>query len=134
MQDIHDPFSFLLTEIHAHDAGRRDWLPADRELGLRVLLVEEAQEIAWGLRHLSVVHGPIVDDVDGEMLDDLVCALLDLVDSGWYRFGGIPDHHFTLTVGGPHADDLVADAIEAIVAIRPPNWRILDTAVLEVSR
>lgn len=134
MQDTHDPFSFLLNEVRAHDAGERDWGPGDKELTLQLLLVDEAQELAWGRRHLSVVHGQIGDEAAAETLDDIVCALLDLVDGRWHRFGGIPDHHFTLTVEGPGADRLLADAIDLVVALRLPGWQVTDTAVVEVRR
>ena len=64
MHDTHDPFSFLLNEIQAHDAGdRTTWDGELRAHYLDVLLVEEAQEIAWGRRHLTVIHGETLDEI-----------------------------------------------------------------------
>lgn len=132
MQDTHDPFSFLLSEIRAHDAGLRRWQPGDRDHYLAELIADEAQEIAWGRRHLSVIHGEVVDDVEAEALDDIVCALLDLLDGRWHRFGGLDDHHFTLTVDGVDADEMIGNAIDVIVRIRPQHWIVTTTAVVEV--
>mgnify|MGYP001012207719 CR=1 FL=1 len=55
MQDTYDPFSYLLHEIRAHDAGlREDWDTRQRDHYLETLLIEEAQEIAWGRRFTIV--------------------------------------------------------------------------------
>jgi hypothetical protein len=134
MQDTYDPFSFLLNEIRAHDAGLRNWSPGQRDHYLDELLADEAQEIAWGRRHLSVVHGEVLDEVEAETLDDIVCALLDLIDGAWHRFGGLADHHFTLTIVGPDADDVIGRAAEVITRCKPDHWRVIATAVVEVSR
>ena len=131
MQD-HDPFTFPLGEIRAHDAGRRRWPVGERDCRLDQLLIEEAQEVAWGRRHLTIVHGCLVGEGDAEALDDIVCVSLDLLEGRWYRFGGIPDHHVTLTVDGPDADLAIALVGDAAVAIRPRHWMLLQTAVVEV--
>lgn len=133
MQDTHDPFTYLLNEIRAHDAGLRHWQPGKRARYLGELLADEAQEIAWGRRHLTVVHGEVLDEVEAEALDDIVCALLDLIDGRWHRFGGIPDHHFTLTVAGCDADELIDSAVEVAVRSQPAHWLITTTAVIEAA-
>lgn len=130
MQDIHDPFSYVLGEIRAHDAGQRGWRPGVREHYLRVLTADEAQELAWGRRHLTVVHGEVHDEAQAEALDDVVCAILDLLDGRWHRFGGIPDHHFTLTVDGPDADDLIRQAARVVRMMRPRHWQVVESAVV----
>jgi hypothetical protein len=134
MQDTYDPFSFLLNEIRAHDAGLRNWSPGQRDHYLDELLADEAQEIAWGRRHLTVVHREVLDEVEAETLDDIVCALLDLIDGAWHRFGGLADHHFTLTVGGPDADDVIERAADIVARAKPDHWRVMRIAVVEVSR
>ena len=41
MQDTYDPFSYLLNEIRAHDAGLREhWDPYQRDHCFEVLLIE----------------------------------------------------------------------------------------------
>jgi hypothetical protein len=133
MQDTHDPFTYLLNEIRAHDSGLRHWQPGTRDRYLGELLADEAQELAWGRRHLTVVHGEVLDEVEAEALDDIVCALLDLIDGRWHRFGGMPDHHFTLTVAGTDADELIDAAVEVAVRARPVHWLITTTAVIEAA-
>jgi len=131
MQDIHDPFSYVLSEIRAHDAGQRGWRPGIREHYLRVLTADEAQELAWGRRHLTVVHGEVLDEAQAEALDDVVCAILDLLDGRWHRFGGIPDHHFTLTVDGPDADDLISRVETVAACTRPGHWTVVPSAFID---
>ncbi|MCP4303616.1 MAG: hypothetical protein GY788_01785, partial [bacterium] len=108
MQDTYDPFSFLLSEIRAHDAGlREDWHPDQRSQYLNHLLADEAEEIAWGRRHISAVHGPVRDEAHAELIDELFSAWEDLsarVD--WSRIGGVADQHLTFTVQGPTANAL----------------------------
>jgi hypothetical protein len=70
MQDTYDPFSFLLSEIQAYDAGQRNWNVELREHYLDELLADEAEEIAWGRRHLTIVYGPEWDPVSEQILDE----------------------------------------------------------------
>lgn len=129
MQDTYDPFSYLLNEIRAHDAGlREDWDAHQRDHYLEVLLIEEAQEIAWGRHHLTVVHGEVTDDVDAELLDELFAAWEEVAEHAeWSRIGGVPDHHLTLAVAGPGAATLIAIALEAASHLRLSGWMIMDT-------
>jgi len=131
MQDTHDPFSFLLNEIRSYDAGLRDnWDDYQRNHYFDVLLVDEAQELAWGRRHLTLVHGEPVDEVEAELLDELFAAWIDLSHQAeWSRMGAVPDHHVTLAVAGPGADELVAAAADLAGRANPGHWNILDAAV-----
>jgi len=130
MQDTYDPFSFLLSEIRAFDAGEREnWDPFQRQHYLDVLLADEAEEIAWGRRHVSLVHGVLCDEVEAETLDEIFAAWEDLaVGSEWARIGGLSGHHLTLTVGGASANSLVTAAAEFALRHRPRRWRVLETA------
>lgn len=129
MQDTYDPFSYLLSEIRAYDAGlREDWEPYQRDHYLDELLVEEAQEIAWGRRHLTVVHGEPADDVEDELLDELFAAWEEIAERGeWGRIGGVLDDHITVTFAGAQADEGLAIAAEAALRLRPNHWVIADT-------
>ena len=131
MQDTHDPFSFLLNEIRAYDAGRRDnWDDYQRAHYFDVLLVDDAQELAWGRRHLTLVHGEPVDEVEAELLDELFAAWIDLSHRAeWSRLGAVPDHHVTLAVAGPSADALVLAAEHLARRANPGRWTVLDAAV-----
>ncbi len=130
MQDTYDPFSYVLSEIRAHDAGlRKDWDPSQRDHYLEVLLIEEAQENAWGRRHLTVVHGEPVDDVEAELLDELFAAWESVAeDAEWARIGGVPDHHLTLSAGGAGRDDALSSAVDHVLQANPGHWRIVDAA------
>lgn len=129
MQDTYDPFSYLLSEIRAHDAGlREDWDPYQRDHYLEVLLIEEAQEIAWGRRHLTIVHGEVLDDVEAELLDEVFALWEEVAHlAEWSRIGGVPDHHLTLTVAGTEASTLMAVALDAATRLRLPRWMITET-------
>jgi len=132
MQDIYDPFSYLQNEIRAHDAGLRpDWDANQRDHYLEVLLIEEAQEIAWGRRHLTVVHGEVLDDVDAELLDELFAAWEDIAGRvAWARLGGVPDDHMTITLAGPHSEDALTLASDAALQLRPRHWIVTDTPIV----
>lgn len=132
MQDAHDPFSHLLSEIRAHDAGLRpDWDPHQGDHYLETLLIEEAQEIAWGRRHLTVVHGEILDEFDAELVDELFSDWEDIAASaGWSRIGGVPDDHLTLTLAGLHAMQAMRMATEAALRLKAHHWAVLETAIV----
>ena len=133
MQD-HDPFTFRLNEIRAHDAGRRRWPVGERDRRLDELLTAEAQEIAWGRRHLSIVYGEITDEAEAQALDDVVCTILDALDGRWHRLTGVPNRYVTVTVGDPDAQQVV-HALQAHLAhLVPRHWQIRDSAIVEVAR
>jgi hypothetical protein len=125
MQDTHDPFSYLLNEIRAHDAGlREDWDPYQRDHYLETLLIEEAQEIAWGRRHLTVIHGPVLDDVVADLLDELFVAWEEVASRAqWGRIGGGEDSHLTLAIADPQSDRWMDLALDAVAATNPGTWR-----------
>jgi NTP pyrophosphatase (non-canonical NTP hydrolase) len=128
MQDTHDPFSYLLHEIRAYDAGlREDWDPYQRDHYLGVLLIEEAQEIAWGRRHLTVVHGEAVDDIEAELLDELFATWEEIAaHAAWARIGGVPDQQMSLSISGPGRDAALASAINQALQLNPGAWRIIE--------
>lgn len=108
MQDTYDPFSYLLAEIYAYDAGLRHWPPGLREHYLEQLLIAEAEEIAWGRRHLTVVHGPVTDETQADRLNELYAVLHNIArHADWMRIGMVPHHHFTITVAGGQAGDII---------------------------
>lgn len=128
MQDTHDPFSYLLNEIRAFDAGLREhWEPYQRDHYLDVLLIEEAQEIAWGRHHLTVVHGEPVDEVEAELIDELFAAWEDIAEHcEWARIGGVPDQQLTLTISGEASDYLAARAISCASTANPGHWLLIE--------
>lgn len=133
MQDTYDPFSFLLSEIRAFDAGEREnWDPSQRQHYFDVLLADEAEEIAWGRRHVTVVHGEPRDEVEAEVLDDLFAAWEELAGTAtWSRIGGVPDHHLTITLAGTDAEGVLAIATELASRANPGRWLITEGARVE---
>jgi len=129
MQDTYDPFSFLLSEISAFDAGEREnWDPCQRQHYFDVLLADEAEEIAWGRRHLTVVHGRLTDDIEADLLDDLFAAWEEVaVSASWARIGGVPDQHLTLTIADD-SSDLFSAAIDVSLRLNPGSWRVIEGA------
>ncbi len=130
MQDTYDPFSFLLSEIRAHDAGQRqDWDPHLRQHYLDSLLADEAEEIAWGRHHLTVVHGAAADEVQAELLDEVFSSWEDIAAAAeWSRLGGVTDDRLTLTVAGAHADTWLARAADAAHRSNPGHWHVSASA------
>ncbi len=135
MQGTYDPFSFLLNEIRAFDDGLRDnWDAYQRQHYFDVLLADEAEEIAWGRRHLTIVHGALVDEVEAEVLDDIFDEWANIAaEAEWSRVGGVPDHQLTLTVSGPNAGELLAAAADVAQRANPGHWRIVDSAIASLS-
>lgn len=134
MQDTYDPFSFLLSEIRAFDTGEREnWDPYQRQHYLDVLLADEAEEIAWGLRHLTLVHGR-VDEVEADLLDDVYSAWEDVAArAAWSRIGGVPSSHMTITVRDGSAERLIAEAADVGSRLRRAHWKLLDTPIAILS-
>lgn len=127
--DVYDPFAFLIQEIRERDDGVRPWDPGLRSDLLGALLINEAEECAWGRRHVSVVHGDVTDPVDADRLDGLFAELEELLDPcRWARFSGSRSWYFTLTVGGGDADMWAEVATALCARWNPGGWRILATA------
>jgi len=130
MQDTYDPYSFLLSEIRAYDSGEREnWDPYQRQHYLDVLLVDEAEEIAWGRHHVTVVHGKPKDEVEAELLDEIFSAWEDIaLGADWSRIGGVSDHHLTFTVGASDATALILASVDVAIRCKPRHWQIVETA------
>jgi hypothetical protein len=131
MQD-HDPFTFLLNEIRAHDAGRRCWPVGERDRRLEQVIAEEAQEVAWGRRHLSIAYGAVSDDIEACALDDAVCLVLDTLEGRWYRLTGVAERYMTVTVDGPDAQHVIHSLRAHLAPIIPRHWDLIDTPIVEV--
>jgi len=125
--------------IRAGMAARDAWI-REQLLGLaplaaaerlrEILQAEEAQELAGGYRHLTVVHGDLERDRDGELLERLLEAMRTACagrDGHWTSH----KHRFTLTVGPSDADQVVTrlaaparELAEAAVAAGGWRWQV----------
>lgn len=86
--------------------------------------------MAWGRRHLTVVHGEPVDDIEAELLDELFAAWEEIAEHvEWGRIGGVPDDHITVTLAGPQTEEALALATEVALRLRPHHWVIEDTPI-----
>ena len=124
MQDTYDPFSFLLGEIEAYNAGQRHWNPELREHYLQTLLADEAEEIAWGRRHLTVVYGPRPDPVSAQILDEYAGIVAHIPPANWVRVGGVAGHHTTITLEGPHTEALINLMADVVLQTNSGPWRV----------
>jgi hypothetical protein len=128
----HDPFTFALNEIRAHDAGRRRWPVGERIRRLDELVATEAEEIAWGRRHLTLVYGQIATTDEEQALDDAVCIILDTIAGRWNRLTGVPGSYLTVTIDGEGAPQLIHTLQAQLAAMTPRHWALTDTAIVEV--
>jgi hypothetical protein len=87
-----------------------DPIVASRRLQ-EILLADEAAELASGCRHLTVIHGYLEHAEDWPLLEQLLQAI-EAASAG-YRWQRTSHHdRFTLTVGPPNADRVVAGLAE----------------------
>ncbi len=123
----YDPFTWRLEEIdaidngHAPDQGRRAEL-------LDGLLIAEAEELAHGRRHLTIVHAQPHDIIEAEQLDEL-CDEIDLLvaPAEWQRIRSALDY-LTVTIAAPHASRIIEQIADAAARTNPGHWHILTTA------
>jgi hypothetical protein len=116
----YNPFGWRLAEIadSRTDALRRAEL-------IESLIVVEAEELALGRRHLTVVHGRPGRLVDSEILDELYDTIFEIAGAAeWSRVRGTEDH-VTVTLAGPHADELLLDVAE-IAHRANPGWQVVE--------
>jgi hypothetical protein len=102
-----DPYTWRIAELAMPvDAQRRARL-------LDGLLIAEAEELAHGRRHLTVVHGLPESTEAAEVLDDFYDAILDIADAAdWSRVQRTPQW-LTIAVAGAWRDDVLT-AIEVL--------------------
>lgn len=117
----YNPFGWRLAEIadpSTDDLRRRDLVES--------LIVAEAEELALGRRHLTIVHGAPATVADGDVLDAFyneVFAIAELAD--WARVRGT-EEFVTVTVGGSSADQLLLDIVELARRTNPGSWQVMD--------
>ena len=120
----YDPFTWRLEEIdaidngHAPDEGRRAELSDE-------LLVAEAEELAHGRHHLTIVHTEPHDMIDAEQLDQL-CDEIDRLTAPaeWRRIRSSLDY-LTVTIAGPHAARIIEQIADTAARANPGHWHII---------
>jgi hypothetical protein len=126
VNDRWDPFSWRAVELAAlgscpeHEARRAE-LRAE-------LALAEAEEVARGGRHLSVVHGELSTVADAEHVAafyDVVREMASRVE--WSRLRGI-EGHIIIAVAGDSADECVSRLANVAESMNPGHWRITRSA------
>lgn len=121
---IHNPFGWRLADLADPSTG------ATRRRELRdQLLVCEAEEVAHGYRHLTIVHGDPADLATSRRLSDFYDTMRRLASGcAWVRIRGDIDY-VTVTVRGPDAERLLAAFTDAAHLTNPGTWLIAASAV-----
>ena len=120
---IYDPFWCRLADLTdpAMTAERRRALIED-------LMVCEAEEVAHGHRHLTVVHGCPDNLPDSRDLDAFYdCLRVLAAEAGWVRVRGTVDY-VTVTVRGGDADARIDAFAAAAQVANPGDWVIVSSA------
>ena len=116
---VYNPFGWRiaeLAELAADDPRRRELLAE--------LVVCEAEELARGRRHLTIVHGDPDNVADSRHLTAFYEALGALASAAeWARVRGSVDY-VTVTVAGPDAERLMSVVATAAERADPGWWRI----------
>lgn len=121
-RQTYDPFGWRLQELADPDIS-----PVRRAELLDELLVAEAEELAAGRRHLTIVHGEPADLAEAEELNDFYDTVEELVDEvEWSRLSGGPDY-LTVTVAGAGRDEWLP-RITDTARRAAKRWLIIEAA------
>ncbi|HRE03481.1 MAG TPA: hypothetical protein PLV68_19445 [Ilumatobacteraceae bacterium] len=120
-RSTYDPFGWRLQELADPDIN-----PARRAELLDDLLVAEAEELAAGRRHLTIVHGEPTDLADVEDLNEFYDTVSAIVENAeWFRLAGGKDY-VTVTVAGARGDECLALAADAAHHRSTARWLIAE--------
>jgi uncharacterized protein (DUF736 family) len=118
----YDPFGWRHTELGdpTINSHRRDELVAD-------LVASEAEELASGRRHVTVVHGTPTDLDASARLDRFHDTIRTLIaTAAWSRMSGGADY-ITLTIADPDRDRILANVVEAATCADAGGWVIVES-------
>jgi hypothetical protein len=120
---IYNPYGWRLADLDDPTTS-----PERRRELLDDLVVWEAEELAHGFRHVTIVHGD-PDDLDASRhlseFYDTIRVLAE--DTGWVRVRGSLEY-VTLTVGGVDADDRLEAFAAAARSADRGEWEITAAA------
>lgn len=117
----YDPFTWRLAELEVADD------PEPRRQLEEQLLVAEAEELARGRRHLTIVHGEPDGSDDAADIDEFYDVIFEVVKvADWRRVRG--SHSWvTVTVAGTHRDV----ALAVISQLSAGRWALVDSPMPE---
>lgn len=120
---IYNPYGWRLAELARSDANEE----RHRRL-VEDMVVWEATEAAHGFRHVTIIHGDPDDLASSRRLSAFYDALRDMtVRLPWVRVRGTADY-VTVTVGGPDADQSLAEILAIAGEADPGGWQITASA------
>ncbi|MGD9705492.1 MAG: hypothetical protein AB7J47_24115 [Acidimicrobiia bacterium] len=125
MSRIDDPTSYDPFWCRLADLADPATTPQCRRALVEDLVVCEAEEVAHGHRHLTIVHGCPDNLPDSRDLDAFYDTLRVLAaEPGWVRVRGTSDY-VTVTARGGDADQRIDAFAAAARAANPGGWVIV---------
>jgi hypothetical protein len=120
-RSTYDPFGWRLEDLADPDLN-----PLRRAELLDELLIAEAEELATGRRHLTIVHGEPADLAEVEDLNDFYDAVSEIVeDAEWSRLAGGATH-LTVAVAGRGRDEVLTRVLDRAARESSGVWRLVD--------
>ena len=118
----YDPFGWRLTELADPTTN-----PLRRVELLDDLVTCEAEELARGRRHITVVHGDPTDLTASDHLDRFYDAITTLLAAAtWSRLTGGADY-VTVAIAGSDRDRLLEAVVEAAHHARTAGWIVVES-------
>lgn len=103
----YDPFGWRLAELADPDIN-----PLRRAELLDDLVAAEAEELAMGRQHLTIVHGEPTDIAMAEALSGFYAEIESIArTAGWSRLAGGTDY-LTVTIAGAGRDEMLSSVVE----------------------
>lgn len=123
----YDPFGWRIAQMKAAAAGGSERRPL-----LESLVVCEAEELAAGRQHLTIVHGDPDNIFDSRHLSAFYDTLGRLVaEAEWARVRGEAEF-VTVTIAGPDAGPIMSMVASAAEVADPGWWRITESPYPDV--
>ena len=117
-----DELATLLGELHARaDQPLDAW---ERQQLLDDLLVAEAVDLAFGLRHVTIVHGWLSPTDELEKLDPILNQANVFLADRCVRMVAAP-FHCTITISGDDVDSTVDAVVSGLSSIVRASWRVI---------
>ncbi|SRR6266511_2693876 len=121
MTGPHERDELLLSFLHGRFAPSVDEARALLERLQAQALIDEAEQAAHGIRHLTVEHGDLESADDERRLHQLWQWAGEHRDRGLISTRGGNDSTTWLIGGGPNADAMLAE-LEALARRLDPGW------------
>lgn len=120
-RNTYDPFGWRLEELADPDLN-----PLRRTELLEGLLIAEAEELAMGRAHLTIVHGEPTDIAEAEDLNDFYDTVAQIVeDAGWSRLSG-GCTYLTVAIAGECRTDWLARVSDITRQRSAGRWTVTE--------